>query len=139
MIIDAVKKYIETCPLLKRGKINVNYLGDEPVKYSIDTVPASPVVKRYTDGGELRQFLFVFASREAYDANALENMKVSQFFEEFENWVSTQDIKRIYPVFDDKKLTATKIETVTSGYMYDVTRTTARFQIQLKLTYRKDV
>ena len=101
-------------------------------------MPVSPIVKRYTDGGTLRQFVFVFASRETYDGNTLENMKISQFFEEFHNWIENQDNNKMYPVFEDNKITPTKIEVLTSGYLYDNTGTTARFQIQIKLTYRKD-
>ncbi len=137
-MIQEVQKYIKTCPLIEKDKINVNYLGEKPVKYTIDNVPVNPIVKRYTDGGSLRQFVFVFASRETYDGNTLENMKISQFFEEFHNWIEEQDDNKIYPVFEDNKITPTKIEVLTSGYLYDNTGTTARFQIQVKLTYRKD-
>lgn len=139
MFTQALKKYIESCPLITKGKINVNYLGEKPVKYSIENVPAKPIVKKYTDGGTLRQYLFVFASREAYDENALENMNTAKFFEEFEAWIEEQNSKKIYPTVDDPKVKVTRIETTTSSYLYDSDTTTARFQIQCKITYKKEV
>ena len=139
MFTQALKKYIESCPLITKGKINVNYLGEKPVKYSIENVPAKPIVKKYTDGGTLRQYLFVFASREAYDENALENMNTAKFFEEFEAWIEEQNSKKIYPTVEDPKVRVTRIETTTSSYLYDSDTTTARFQIQCKITYKKEV
>lgn len=138
MIIENLKKYIGSCPLLKKGKINVNYLGDEPISYAIHPVPAEPVVKRYTDGGTLRQYIFTFSSVEAYDANALENMKVAQFFEEFAAWIEEQDEKGNYPALSDNRAKATRIEVLTSGYLYNEENTVAQFQMELKLTYRKE-
>ena len=139
MFTQAVKKYIEACPLITKGKINVNYLGEKSVKYSIDNVPAKPIVKQYTDGGTLRQYLFVFASREAYDENALENMNTAKFFEDFEAWIEEQNTKKNYPKIDNPKVKVTKIETLTCGYPYDTDTNTARFQIQCKITYKKEV
>lgn len=139
MFTQALKKYIEACPLITKSKINVNYLGEKPVKYSIDNVPAKPIVKQYTDGGTLRQYLFVFASREAYDENALENMNIAKFFEEFESWIEAQNSAKAFPEVDNPKVKITRIETVTSGYLFDSDTKTARFQIQCKITYKKEV
>ena len=106
---------------------------------SIDNVPAKPVVKQYTDGGTLRQYLFVFASREAYDENTLENMNTAKFFEDFEAWIEEQNTKKNYPTVDNPKVKVTRIETSTSGYLYDSDTATSRFQIQCKITYKKEV
>ena len=34
--IELIKEFIETCPLLKNGKVNVDYIKDKPQSYSID-------------------------------------------------------------------------------------------------------
>ena len=139
MIIENLRSYLKKCPLLKKDKINVNYLGDEPVSYAIEPMPCSPIVKRYTDGGTLRQYLFVFSSCEAYDDNALANMDVAQFFEEFENWICEQDDKGIYPDLKDDKIKVTRLEVTSSGYLFNEDEKTAQFQLQLKLTFRKEI
>ena len=66
MIIDEIRKYIRKCPLVRGKKINVDYLGADVGAYTIDVVPISPIVKQYTDGATLRQFAFVFGSKEYY-------------------------------------------------------------------------
>lgn len=138
MKIENLKKYIGKCPLLKKGTINVNYIGDKPVAYSIALIPAEPIVKRYVDGGTLRQFLFSFSSVEAYDENTLENMKVAQFFQDFAAWIEEQDDKGNYPDVGDAKEKATRIEVLNSGYLFNEENTVAQFQIELKLTYKKE-
>lgn len=138
MQIENLKKYIAKCPLLKKRTINVNYIGEKPVAYSIVPIPAEPIVKRYVDGGTLRQFLFTFSSVEAYDDNTLENMNVAQFFEDFASWIEEQDEKSNYPELGDEKEKATRIEVLNSGYLYNEENTVAQFQIELKLTYKKE-
>ena len=49
---------MRTCPLLDEdGKVRVNFLGDTPIEYVIEEVPAEPIVKRYVDGSSIRQVL----------------------------------------------------------------------------------
>ena len=84
MILDVLKQFIEEeCPLVSGKKIKVNYLGEKPQSYTVDTVPANPVVRKYPDGGSLRQYLFVFASRDFYDAQVWSNLDVMAFMRLF--------------------------------------------------------
>ena len=61
-IIESVRKYLQTCPLLKGGTLNVDFLPPEAATYSVDVVPVKPVLKAYMDGSSQRQFLFVLAT-----------------------------------------------------------------------------
>ena len=46
---------MRTCPLLDEdGKVRVNFLGETPIEYVIEEVPAEPIVKRYVDGSSIR-------------------------------------------------------------------------------------
>ena len=61
-IISAIREYIAGCPLLHDGAIlGVDQLEADTIGYTVDTVPCEPVVQKYTDGSDKRQFLFVFA------------------------------------------------------------------------------
>ena len=53
-IIEAVRKYLQTCPLLKGGTLNVDFLPPEAATYSVDVVPVKPVLKAYMDGSSQR-------------------------------------------------------------------------------------
>ena len=134
-IIDSLRSFIqEKCPLLSEdGRINVNYLSNEAVEYSIEEVPSDPLIKRYTDGDELRRFIFYFASRENYNENILANIKNSEFYEQFSDWV---DSLTELPVLGDKKQ-AQRLECTTGGYIAYNEIGNARYQIQMRLVYIK--
>lgn len=137
-IIQGIRGYISSCPLLTDGKIKVNYLGSEMVSYTIDEVPTETLVKRYMDGSSVRKFQFIFASREAYSASVLENMKVSGFYEQFSDWMEQQNMLRNLPILPDN-CEAKNIRTLTNGYTLnaDAQAKQQRYQIQCELRYLK--
>ncbi len=136
MIIDCVKAFFEECPLLKDGKINVNYLGSGGEAYSIEGLPCAPVIRRYVDGGEVRQFAFAFASREFYDEDRLRNMDTARFYEELCAWIESRNRAGELPAPEDG-FKAERIEVTSTACIYSANAGTARFQIQCRLIYRK--
>ena len=81
-VLAGIREYLSGCPLFDNGLIRVNYLEGEPIAYTVDEVPAKPVVRQYTDGSSLRQAEFVIASSEYYSRDEIENLKVSGFYEQ---------------------------------------------------------
>ena len=74
-IIEAIRDYIANMDCMKTfdNAINVNYLDSEIDSFSIEEIPCNPVVKKYVDGSSVRQFQFVFCSREPYGAEILQS------------------------------------------------------------------
>ncbi len=134
-LAESVRRFFEECPLLEGGRINVNYLGSRGGEFSIECVPAEPVVKRYVDGGCVRQYVFLFASREYYDCDELESMNTALFYEELSRWIEEKNKRGELPEIDGGR--AESLEAETMGYLYSVRGNTARFQIQCRLKYRK--
>lgn len=137
MIIDGLRDYIKKCPCLEKFnnavRVNVNYLAADTTTYTIEEVPTEPILKKYLDGSSKRQYNFIFASREPYSSDVLQNIANSGFYEEFVNWIEkNQEL----PVLGDN-LEALKVEVLTSAYVIAVTEDTARFQIQARLVYLK--
>ena len=78
MMIDSIRTYMITCPYLDDERvINVDYLTNE-LSYSIEPIPSDPYVKRFVDGGGIKQFQFAFTSKESYDAS--ETVGINQFY-----------------------------------------------------------
>ena len=67
-IIESIRDFILTCPFLEDWHVNIDYLGI-PMSYSIDPLPADPIVKKYMDGGAIKQYLFAFTSNEEFDGD----------------------------------------------------------------------
>lgn len=138
MIIDSVREYLKGCPYLAGGRININCLGEASVCYSIDNVSAEPVIKKYCDGGTLRQFVFVLALRDAYDENVLNNLKSAQFFEQVEAWISEQNRAGMLPQTEDERIKPLSIEVTKSGCLSESHLSDGRWQMELRIIYRQD-
>ena len=140
MIIDSLRNYIRTCPHLDAFnnaiRVNVNYLSPDADTYSIDEIPIEPVVKQYINGDSIRQYTFIFTSREPYGADVLQNIDNSGFYEKFAEWIETQNNNEIFPVLGPG-LEPLEIMVTSTGYAFAVTEDTAQFQIQLRLKYFK--
>ena len=138
MIIDKIREYFLQCPLLDElARLNVDYLGVEPVEYTIDSQPTAPIIKQYTDGGTTKQYTFVFGSREYYGADVLQNIENSGFFEKFAEWVEEQSKKGNLPELEGNKQ-AISMEVLTSGYLFSASEDNARYQIQMRLIYYEE-
>ena len=139
-IIESVKNFILTCPLLSELKrLNVDFLPEDPDTYSIEEIPAQAIIKTNIDGSTERQFVFVFASRFYYSEEVRNNIENSGFYEEFAEWLEEQTEADALPELTGGK-TATKIEAMSSGYLYDIAGdlNNARYQIQCRLIYDKE-
>lgn len=133
-VTEAVREFLADCPLLAGGKLNVDFLPAEAASYSIEAVPVQPVVKRYIDGSELRRYAFVLATRAYYGEHIRSQLDNLAFFEQFEDWLGTQNRAGQRPVLD-APCTATKLEVTSSGYAFAPDTDTARYQIQCQLEY----
>lgn len=140
MIIKALREYIRTCPHLdsfnNAVKVNVNYLEPQADTYSIEEVPIEPIVKRYVNGDSIRQYAFIFTSREPYGIDVLQNIDNSGFYEKFADWIENQNNNEIFPLLGNG-LEPLKIEVTSTGYAFAVTEDTAQYQINLRLKYFK--
>lgn len=136
-MINAVKEYIQTCPFLKDYRVNVDFHG-EGMSYSIDPLPCDPVLRRYMDGGMKKQFQFALSSQEVYDEDARVNIANSMFYMMFEDWIEECNYKRELPELPGKK-SATGIEVMNSGFIYDANKVMAKYQIECRLLYEQEV
>lgn len=96
--MEKIKEFIELCPLLKGGKINVDYLKDKPQSYSIDRTPVQPEIQKFTDGnGGKKQIAFDFTVTAPISSQAIENLANSKFCEDFMKWVEIQNRTKNFP------------------------------------------
>lgn len=137
VIAEAVREYIMEFPELKEGCLLIDFLGDKPVEYTIETVPCEPTVKKYTDGSCMKQYEFIFASREYFSEDVIINIENLGFYQNFEEWINDRNEKGIFPELGDER-EPVSIEVLTQGYAFAVDSDTARYQIQLRLTYEEE-
>lgn len=140
MIIDSIRNYMRNLECLDTFnnaiRVNVNYLEENTDTYSIEEVPVEPIVKKYINGDSIRQYAFIFTSREPYGVDILTNIDNSGFYEKLADEIERNNENEIFPLLDDG-LEPLKIEVTSTGYAFAVSEDTAQFQIQLKLKYFK--
>ena len=136
-MIEKLKEYfINNIQLAQEfTNILIDFLDDEAITYTIEPIPVEPVLKQYADGGSLRQYVFQFGSREYYDNGVAQNIKNLDFYEKFKNEIETKNEEGILPDIDGIQ----SIECLTEGTIQDVQNGTAKYIIQMRITYLKEV
>lgn len=130
--MELIKEFIETCPYLKKGKVNVDYLKDKPLSYSIDETPVDPVLQNFSDGGRRLQIQFDFSVQANF--SALENIKNSKFCDDFTDWIYEQNKQENLPKIDG----AVWIKCLGRGTILQTTDSTAIYVIPMQLVYEED-
>lgn len=130
--MELIKEFIETCPYLKKGKVNVDYLKDKPLSYSIDETPVDPVLQNFSDGGRRLQIQFDFSVQANF--SALENIKNSKFCDDFTDWIYEQNKQENLPKIDG----AVWIKCLGRGTILQTTDSTAIYVIPMQLAYEED-
>lgn len=136
MIIDSIRTFIISCPYLQEGAMGVDFLGEDPISYSIQSVPVQPIIKKYVNGDCEKQYVFTLSSRESYGADVIQNMENSGFYERFAEWLDEQTLEGNLPELKGNK-SSIKIEALTTGYAFQTSEDTAQYQIQCRLVYFK--
>ncbi|UTB43646.1 hypothetical protein NKF89_05005 [Agathobacter rectalis] len=136
-LIDSIRTFITTCPFMQDWRVNVDYLGDA-MEYSIDPLPCDPVIQKYVDGGSKKQFQFAFTSKEEYDQDARINIENSGFYQQLDEWLESKSFAGELPALEAGK-SPVRIETMNSGYLYDVDGENARYRIECRLIYTQEV
>ncbi|EPY2307076.1 chloramphenicol resistance protein [Clostridium sporogenes] len=140
MIIDRLKDYIENLKCIdtlnNAIKVNVNYLPTDIDTYSIEEIAVEPIIKSYINGDSIRQYAFIFTSREPYGEDILTNIDNSGFYEKLADEIEENNQNGILPILENG-LKTLEIKVISTGYNCAVTEDTAQFKIQLRLKYFK--
>jgi len=140
MIIDSIRNYMRNLECLDTFnnaiRVNVNYLEPNADTYSIEEIPVEPIVKKYVNGDSIRQYSFIFTSREPYSADVLTNIDNSGFYEKLADEIEKNNNNEIFPLLDNG-LEPLEIKVTSTGYAFAVTEDTAQYQINLRLKYFK--
>ena len=130
--IELIRDIIQTCPYLKNGKVNVDYIKDKAQSYSIDETASTTILARFADGGSRNQILFDFSIQASF--SALENIKNSRFCDDFTEWIKEQDNKGNLPKIDG----ICWIKCTGRGTILQTTDSTAIYVIPMQVVYDED-
>lgn len=116
------------------NNILVDFLGEEATSYTLEFAPTEQILKRYADGGSLRQLSFQFGSKEYYDNSIAQNINNLGFYERFQEEIEYNNKNGILPNIEGIQ----SIECLGSGSIQDVQNGKAKYTIPMRITYLKE-
>ena len=134
----ALRAWLRGCPAVERARaFGADYLAEE----ASDSLDATPTALKYRENilGEMvlrerQEQNFVFASRDPYGADLAQNLANLAFFQCVCAWIIDQNNARSFPAWEGGEVTA--IVPTLSAYPISMGSAMARYQIQIKVTYR---
>jgi len=137
---DNLRKWFRGCPALSAdNRFRIDFLSEDPTEYALYAVPT---VIKYRENvlGEaipqrIQELNFIFASKEQYGADVQQNLANLGFYDEVVNWVIEQNAERNFPTINEG--TVISIIPTLTQYVAEVGSDSAKYQIQLKLTYKR--
>ena len=135
-MIEEIRNYfLKNVSLVKEfDNILADFLGDDATSYTIEPIPVEPKIRPYRDGGSLNQYVFQFGSREFYDNSVAQNINNLGFYERFQEEIETNNKNGVLP--DIKGIQS--IECLNNGTIQNVQNGTAKYVIQMRITYEKE-
>lgn len=139
-ILESIYDYLKNhCDLIKENhqSVGFNFISDVVESCSVVEIPSDPVIKRYVDGGALKQCVFHFCSREFYGIDSENNLENDRLYEDLEYWFKEQSEAGNLPNLDRKRRSQ-YIETTTKGYLLENEGDEAKYVIQCRLVYSEE-
>lgn len=139
--IDNLRAWLRGCPALQgTNRFGVDYLSEKPTEYALYASPSPIKFHENVLGEEVPDDVqvqnFVFASKEPYGADIRQNLETHAFYQAVVEWVIAENSARRLPAFSGG--TVKSIVPTLTAYPAQIGSETAKYQIQLKLTYRRN-
>lgn len=135
-MIERIREYLRENKIIDDNcRINVDFLGENPTEFAIVPLSVDPILEKYVDGTSLRQYQFQLISCNDYGSDVMQNIDNSAFYEQLYNLIDEKNNKNILPKING----IVSIECLNNGAILDATTNTARYSIQMKISYLKRV
>lgn len=136
-----VRAWLRQCPAILRARpFGADYLAEDG-SYSLDVTPTALRYRENILGQmvlrETQEQNFVFASRDPYSAEARQNLENLGVMQAVSSWIIERNNVRDFPAWEGGEVLA--IVPTLSAYPISMGSATARYQIQIRVTYRVTV
>ena len=134
----SMRAWLRQCPTVERKRLfGADYLADNE-SYSLDVTPTALRYQENILGDmvlrENQEQNFVFASRDPYGAEFQQNLSNLGVMQDVSAWIIEQNNARNFPTWEGGEVTA--IVPTLSAYPISMGSAYARYQMQIKVTYR---
>lgn len=139
--VELLREWFRTCPALSRNnRFRVDYLSEAPTEYALYASPTTITFHENILGEEvpddIQHLNFIFASKEQYGADVRQNLANLAFYDAVVCWIIEQNTARNLPRINEG--TVKSIVPTLTAFAAQVGSDSAKYQIQIKLTYRRN-
>lgn len=137
---EELRRWFRQCPVLNpTNKFGVDYLPETTTEYAIYSSPTAirthQNVLDETVLSDVQELNFIFAAKVDFGNDVKHNLANLAFFQSVCAWVVIQNNNKNFPAIREGKVQSL-VPTITA-YPAEVGPSAAKYQIQLKLTYRR--
>ena len=138
--VDQLRKWFRTCPALSdQNRFRVDYLSESPTEYAIYASPSTITYHENVLGEEIPDDIqtlnFIFVSKESYGADVQTNLANLGFYDAVVMWVIEQNAQRNFPEINGGRVRS--IVPTLTAFPAEIGSDTAKYQIQLRMTYKR--
>lgn len=138
--VDQLRKWFRQCPALSdNNRFRVDYLSESPTEYAIYASPSTIAYRENVLGEEvptdIQTLNFIFASKESYGADVQQNLANMGFYDDVVLWVLEQNELRNFPTINGGRVKS--IVPTLTAFPAEIGSDTAKYQIQLRMTYKR--
>ena len=139
--IESLRAWLWACPILShQNPLRVDYLAADATEYAIYAVPSTLRSHENILGQEVLDDVqtqnFIFASKQPYGKDIAQNLENLAFYNSIVAWIVEQNNARNFP--DWSEGTVKSVLPTLTPYMVSAGADSARYQIQIKVTYRRN-
>ena len=135
-----LRLWLKECPAVNgTGRFNVDFMDSGPTSYALYSSPTA--VNYGTDvlGNvfirPVQELNYIFQVLFPYSEDVSQNLKNPEFFSDVMNWIYLQNSRKSFPIIEEG--TVLSVMPTLSPYVYDGDGRSGRYQIQLKIKYRR--
>ena len=134
----SMRTWLRSCPEITQTRaFGTDYLADDE-SYSLDVTPTALRYRENILGDmvlrDVQEQNFVFASRNPYGDDLQQNLENHAFFQDVTKWIIDQNNARNFPAWEGGEVVA--IVPTLTAFPIAMGSAFARYQIQIKVTYR---
>ena len=138
--MEQLRRWFRQCPVLSDdNRFRVDYLSESPTEYAIYASPSTINYRENVLGEEvpldIQTLNFIFASKESYGADVQQNLANMGFYDDVVLWVLAQNETRNFPEINGGRVKS--IVPTLTAYPSEIGSDTAKYQIQLRMTYKR--
>ena len=138
--LEQLRAWFRNCPTIQNeNRFRIDYLSENATEYALYAVPSSIAYHENVLGedvpSDIQTINYIFASKESYGADVQQNLANLGFYDAIVEWIIEQNNTHNFPQISSGVVKS--IVPTLTAYPATIGSDCAKYQIQIKMTYRR--